>query len=131
VAKISDCSPKRPYALGNIVKVIEDYEVTHGMKPGRDYDIVAVVHSGGGHLMVQDQYAKPALGNQYEALVRMLLSKGVKFYYCQNTVRSFMSKGLLPPNAATQAIIPGVQYVTAGITALADFQSQGYTYVQP
>ncbi|MEA3278329.1 MAG: hypothetical protein U9Q81_24155 [Pseudomonadota bacterium] len=32
---------------------------------------------------------------------------------------------------ATDQLIEGVEYVTAGVTAIADFQDQGYKYVQP
>jgi len=28
--------------------MIADYEITHGMQAGKDYKIVAVIHSGGG-----------------------------------------------------------------------------------
>jgi intracellular sulfur oxidation DsrE/DsrF family protein len=32
---------------------------------------------------------------------------------------------------ATEALIDGVEYTTAGVTAIADFQELGYRYVQP
>ena len=63
------------------------------------------------------------------------MAMGVKFYFCQNTTRSFVANGTLPPGnvmgGATAQLIDGVEYVTAGVTAIADLQEQGYRYVQP
>ena len=131
----------RPYALGNIVNMIKDYEITHGMRRGKDYEIVAVVHSGGGALVLKNEGFNGAgmavAGrNQHQGLVETLMSQGVKFYFCQNTTRGMMKKGALPSSAvttggATAEMIDGVQYVTAGVSAIGDFQSRGYKYVQP
>jgi intracellular sulfur oxidation DsrE/DsrF family protein len=130
----------RSYALGNINNMIKDYEITYGMKPGRDYEIAAVVHSGGGYLLLKDEsydgtgtllYGR----NKFQGEVENLMDRGVKFYFCQNTTRSFIKNGTLPAagvqGGATAQLIEGVEYVTAGVTAISDFQSQGYRYVQP
>jgi intracellular sulfur oxidation DsrE/DsrF family protein len=77
--------------------------------------------------------------NEFEGQVQDLMNKGVKFYFCQNTTRGFQGQGLLPDDA-TSALVTSldddgvahtVEYVTAGITALADFQAAGFQYVQP
>lgn len=135
------CASNRAYALGNMRNMIKDYEITHGMVAGRDYEIVAVVHSGGGWLMLKneglDGDGNPVSGrNQFESQVRDLLDQGVKFYFCQNTTRGFISRGFLPDTTestagATGELIEGVEYTTAGVTAIAEFQSRGYNYVQP
>ena len=135
----ADCT--RPYALGNITNMIKDYEITYGMKQGEDYEIVAVVHSGGGALLVKDEgydgHGAPVSGrNQFQSLVESLMDQGVKFYFCQNTTRGMIKKNVLPDamettGGATAELIDGVQYVTAGVTAIGEFQSQGYKYVQP
>ncbi len=137
----ADCT--RPYALGNITNMIKDYEITHGMIAGKDYEIVAVVHSGGGDLILKDSYAftdtvkgSVTISNQFQGAVEGLMSQGVRFLFCQNTTRGFMKAGKLPSyqqaeGSATDALIPGVEYVTAGVTAIADFQSKGYRYIQP
>lgn len=135
----ADCS--RPYTLGNIKNMIKDYEITYGMKAGEDYEIVAVVHSGGGALLLKDEgydgYGAPVSGrNQFQSLVESLMDKGVKFYFCQNTTRGMIKKNILPDTTettggATAELIDGVQYVTAGVSAIGDFQSLGYKYVQP
>lgn len=136
----AECADNRAYALGNIRNMIKDYEITHGMEQGKDYEIVAVVHSGGGWQMLKDEGYKGGGAwvtgrNKFEAQVSDLIAKGVKFYFCQNTTRSFVGKGILPAGdvmmGATGEMIDGVLFTTAGVTAIADFQSQGYTYVQP
>ena len=116
----------RPYALHNIDNVINDYEVTNGMVQGQDYEIAAIVHSGGGTLLLDPNASTPhpnAGNNQFAQNVKDLMEAGVKFYFCQNTARGM--------HVTTDQLIPGVEYVTAGISALADFQSNGWTYVQP
>lgn len=118
VNNVASCN--RPYALGNLGNMLDDLEITNGVE---NYDIKVVVHSGGGFLMLK--------GNKFEQDVVDLMEAGVEFYFCQNTVRSFMAKGILPAGDATANIIPGVQYVTAGVTAISDLQDQGYRYVQP
>lgn len=124
-----------PFGLGNIKNVIDDFEITHGMVRGRDYEIAAIVHSAGGTTVVKSSvllaHGKPA--NAGEALVHELIGKGVKFYFCQNTMRAYMTpaNGTLTAGNAHAEIIEGVRYVTAGLDALTDFQSRGWVYVQP
>lgn len=135
----SQCT--RAFALGNIRNMINDYEVTHGMRPGRDYEIAAVVHSGGGWMMLKndgiDGHGNPVTGrNQFEAAVRGLIDDGVRFYFCQNTTRGYVANNTLPDatesaGGATGELIDGVEYTTAGVTAIAEFQRRGYSYVQP
>jgi len=139
-----DAACSKAYAMGNIKNMIKDFEVTNGMSE-EDYEIVAVVHSGGGGLVLQDGYTftdsvkgQVTISNQFQKDVEDLIAKGVKFYFCQNTTRGMIKKGLLPDvsesangGGATEALIPGVQYTTAGVTAISDFQRMGYNYVQP
>lgn len=117
-----------PDALGNMENMIKDYEITNGMTRGKDYTMIAIVHGGGGFLLIK--------GNQYESNVQHLMDEGVKFYFCQNTARGFIRGGFLPDynagaGSATDALIPGVEYVTAGFTAIADRQQQGWSVVSP
>lgn len=139
-AKVNKLDPTKcdtPYALHNIDNVIADYEETYGMRPGKDYEIAAVVHSGGGPLVIKNG-TNGKVKNEFEGQVQDLMKKGVRFYFCQNTTRGYQAQGLLPADA-TSALVTAtsggveysVEYVTAGITALADFQAQGYQYVQP
>jgi intracellular sulfur oxidation DsrE/DsrF family protein len=131
-------APGGAYGLNNIKNVIDDYEITYGMRPGKDYEIVAVVHSSGGPLVLQNGVPFTGMSdglshntiNAYEADVSALIDKGVQFLFCQNTTRGYQKANKLPADA-TSALIPGVGYVTAGIAAIADFQARGYRYVQP
>lgn len=143
VRKITDCDAGRAFALGNIKNMLNDYEITHGMRAGKDFDVVAVVHSGGGDLVLQDGYTfhdtvkgDVTISNPYQSEVEALMARGVRFLFCQNTTRGFIRSGKLPSYAdnegsATDAMIEGVEYTTAGVTAIADLQKQGYRYVQP
>jgi intracellular sulfur oxidation DsrE/DsrF family protein len=124
--RVSNAECKRPYALINIPKMIEDFEITHGMKLGRDYEMAVIAHTRGGPLMLKDETV-----NQFRNNVESLMNKGVRFYLCQNATRAMIRNGLLPARDATANIIDGVEYVTAGLTAVSDFQYQGYIYVQP
>jgi intracellular sulfur oxidation DsrE/DsrF family protein len=117
------------YGLGNIVNVIDDYEITHGMERGRDYKIAAIVHSAGGPMVVKN--GVNGFANGCQGQVEALIAKGVKFYFCQNTTRAFLKNGRLTAGLVKDQVIDGVEYVTAGLGALADFQSSGWKYVQP
>jgi intracellular sulfur oxidation DsrE/DsrF family protein len=117
------------YGLGNIKNVIDDFEITHGMRRGRDYELAAIVHSGGGTMVVKDGvngFANPCAGQ-----VEDLIDKGVTFYFCQNTTRAYLNNGRLTAGKVKEQVIDGVEYVTAGLGAIADFQNNGWTYVQP
>lgn len=125
----------RPYALGNLINMLKDYTNTNGVVP-ENIDIKVIVHSGGGFLMLNDEgynaNGNYLIGrNKFQGKVEVLMDMGVRFYFCQNTTRGFIKKGILPPGDATAQLIDGVEYVTAGVTALADLQDQGYKYVQP
>jgi intracellular sulfur oxidation DsrE/DsrF family protein len=130
-----------PYGLGNIRNILDDYEITHGMKPGKDYEMVVVLHSPGGRMALKDTHVNGAGNvltnrNPFEQTIRGLMARGVKFYFCQNTTRAFLGNGLLPRYlatgiSATDQMIEGIEYTTAGLTSIADFQARGYQYIQP
>ncbi|MFK7845563.1 MAG: hypothetical protein AB8G77_09685 [Rhodothermales bacterium] len=146
---VVNCANKRAYALGNIENMIKDYEGSHGID---NWEIVAVVHSGGWGMLVKDGYSfdnaddggvtgpagNKTLSNQFQSQVEGLMTKGVRFLFCQNTTRGMIKRGNLPTvgesasgGGATEALIDDVEYTTAGVTAIADFQREGYSYVQP
>lgn len=115
--------PGRAYALGNIASMVDNYIITNGTG---DFDIVAVVHSSGAGLLLNRFAATPhpdAALNIYQEQVEDLLAKGVRFFLCQNSARSSGIK--------TFHLIPGVQYVTSGGTAIVDFQRADYKMFQP
>jgi intracellular sulfur oxidation DsrE/DsrF family protein len=90
--------------------MIKDYEITHGMVAGKDYRIAAVVHSGGGWQMLKDSGFN---------------GKG------DSVTGRNKFQGLVEGLGATEELIDGVKFVTAGVTSIAEFQSRGYRYVQP
>jgi len=104
----------KPYAIGNIRNAISDYNITHGMDRD-DSDIVAIVYGNGANLILKN--------NLFEADIEGLLESGVKIYFCQNTARA---KGI-----KLEDMIDGVEFITSGVTALADFQRLGYSVVTP
>jgi intracellular sulfur oxidation DsrE/DsrF family protein len=130
-----------PYALGNIRNIIDDYEITHGMERGKDYEIAVILHSPGGRMALKNTGLNSAGEevtdrNPFQSQIEALMAKGVKFYFCQNTTRAYLGQAAgaitsLPAGNATAQIIPGIEYTTAGLTSLADFQAQGYQYIQP
>jgi len=119
--KNSSCT--KPYAIGNMNNAINDYKITHGMKDSK-FKLVAIIHGGGWSLVLNNDAQNPnARTNPFQDQMTALLAKGVKVYFCQNTARS---KGV-----KMEQMIPGIQFVTAGVTAIADLQLDGYAYVQP
>jgi intracellular sulfur oxidation DsrE/DsrF family protein len=145
------CGTTPPYALNNISNILDDYEITHGMKPGKDYEVVAVLHGPGGRMALKDTGINGAGSqvsgrNQFQSQVEGLMARGVKFYFCQNTTRTWMSQNPATPDVnvytslpkwtedgawATDQIIDGMLYSTAGLTSIADFEALGYQYIQP
>jgi intracellular sulfur oxidation DsrE/DsrF family protein len=114
-----------PYALNQIQNVYNDYTITAGMSP-KDFSMIAVVHGGGGFLLLNDPNINPFI-----AKVKNLMAEGVQFYFCENTVRGFMRAGYLKEGDVAAGVIPGVHFVTAGLAAMSDFESEGYSYVEP
>lgn len=141
----ADCASS-PYGLNNIRNILDDYEVTHGMTAGRDYEMAVVLHSPGGRMALKDTGVRGdsttiSGRNPFEGTIRGLMDRGVKFYFCQNTTRAYLSqpgtaitslpKYLVTGISATDQMIEGMEYTTAGLTSIADFQTQGYQYIQP
>lgn len=122
----ADCT--RAYGLGQMMNVIRDYEITAGMKRGIDYKMIAIVYGRGGLLLLKN--------GKFADQVKALMADGVTFYLCQNTARGFIRAGLLPNFPATgipasAGLIDGVQYVTAGISAVLDHELTGWAVVKP
>ena len=135
INNIANCALTRAYALGNLRNMWKDLTITNGI-PEEEIDIRVVVHSGGGYQMLKDE-SYDGNGdwvtgrNKFQGQVEELMDLGVRFFFCQNTTRGFVRNGTLPAGDATAQLIDGVEYVTAGVTAISDLQEQGYRYVQP
>jgi len=104
----------KPYGFRNLDNIIKDFEITHGID---NWKIAIVVHSAGGGLVLE--------GNPYEEeyVKKAIANPNVDVYFCLNTAAA---RGW-----STDMIIPGVKFVPAGLSAIMDFQYQGYKYVQP
>jgi len=114
----------KAYALGNIRNAISDYEITHGLLLHEDYDITGVLYSAGAIFAIDNNAAIPFPDqNPFQAEIEELMAKGVHLYLCQNTARNM---GIRLEN-----IIPGIKFVTSGVTAIADLQLMEYALVQP
>jgi len=144
VNNVAYCAGNRAYALGNLRNMIKDLTITNGIGP-EDIDIRVVVHSGGGYVLLKDEgydgngdlvTGRNKFQSQVEELINGYQGVEVKFFFCQNTTRGFIRNGTLPSTdvilgGATEQLIEGVEYVTAGVTAISDLQEGGYKYVQP
>jgi len=118
----SDCA--KSFALGNIKNAIKDYQITHGLKNGIDFEIVAIMHGPGYLLSLNNDAPTPYhTRNPFQSEVQYLLDAGVKIFYCQNTARTYQTK--------TPQVMAGIKYVTSGVTALAEYQTRGYSMIQP
>ena len=118
---VPDSECKRPYGIRNLRPLIDSYETLHGMDRG-DYEIVVVAHGPGALHMVQ--------GSPFQSVVEEAIAHGVRFYICQATARSLQKKGIWPEDV-TSILLPGVDYVPGGLSALVDFQHRGYQYLRP
>lgn len=117
-----------PYGFRNVPSMMRDYLNTHGIEAD-DIDFRIVVHGSGGKLLLK--------GHKFNGAVQKAMNLGAKVYFCQNTIRSFY--GTVKPDGdtvmhygqATSEVMPGVQFVTGGLTALVDLQREGFRYIQP
>jgi len=119
------CGTTRGYGIAQLKNMLRDYTVTHGIAMSK-IDIKVVVHGGGGLMMLDMPWnnLKPAVQDLQE-------TGAVKFYFCQNTLRGLAPKMGMTTQQLVSKVLPDVEYVTAGLTAISDLQEQGYIYVQP
>lgn len=138
----NSCGASRGYGIAQMKNMIKDWKITHDITADK-LDLNIIVHGGGGTMLLDSSKAGYITNNLQDA-VQALLDDGVKFHFCMNTVRGMAKKmqaGMRkksgnPDLVFTSAnlvskVIPGVTYVTGGLTALSDFQSKGYTYIHP
>lgn len=117
-------STTQPYAIGNINNILNDWNITHGLTAGRDYEMVIVIHGAGGPMAINNNAPNPnSKVNPFQSQIEELIKKGVKVYICQNTARSL--------NIKVSQLIPGVGFVPSGVSAILDLQNLGYLYLQP
>jgi len=114
----------------NVDNMVTDY-AKYGIVIGTSENtgaLVAVAYGAGARwLLTKDAYVakvdSAATDNPSRALVEKLITKGVKFYMCQNTMKS--------NNYVPSDLIASVRMVPAGVTAVIDFENRGYKYISP
>lgn len=129
------CGATRGYGIAQMKNMIRDYVITNQGDP-KDLDLIIVVHGGGGLMLIDDQYTPYT--NNLQPAVQELLSGGVegvkvKFYFCMNTIRGLAGKLPFISDSAdlVSKLVPDVEFVTGGLTAIGDLQNDGYVYIQP
>ena len=118
------CGAPRGYGIAQMGKMIKDWTITHGISADK-LDLNIIVHGGGGTMLLDMGW------NKLKPAVEDLMNKGVKFHFCMNTVRGMAPKMGMTSAQLVSNVIPGVSFVTGGLTALADFQNLGYDYIHP
>lgn len=126
------CGATRGFGIAQMKNMIKDWVITHGM-PAESLDLNIIVHDGGGSMLMKNpaNQLKPAVEELLNGTIPGAEGVKVKFHFCMNTVRGMAKKVNKTPAQIVMGVIPGVTYVTGGLTALADFQKEGYYYIQP
>lgn len=108
----------------NADNLLKDW-AKYGMSSGEEYKTIIVAYGAGGRWILNDNAfsAKWGTANPSKALVESLIARGAMIYMCQNTMKGNGWK-------ATD-LLPGVKMVPAGVSAVIDFQYQGYKLITP
>ncbi len=115
--------------INNVKNMVDNYEQVYGISQGAGgYNIAVIVHGSAGKFLLDNtaydsKYADVGGNGPTVAAVNYLLSKGVKFFMCQNTMKS---NGFV-----TADLIPGVAEVPAGVTAVADYGMRRWVVMTP
>lgn len=109
----------------NINNIYNDYTINYGMVEGEDFKAIVIGYGAGARWLLNDTAysANYGVANPSDDMVSALIAKGIKVYMCQNTMRG--------NNWLSSDLIPGVEMVPAGVTAVIDFQKREYTYIVP
>ncbi|SCY59974.1 DsrE family protein [Thiohalorhabdus denitrificans] len=84
-------------------------------------DIAVVTHSSGVFMLLEG--ATDRKGRAYEPRIQDLMSKGVEFLQCQNTLDGHGLK--------KSDLVDGVKIVPSGVAELAKKQANGYAFIKP
>jgi len=109
----------------NTRNLMNDWEQDYGMTSVQDYDVVVVAYGVGARWALSNVAYNQKFGTDNPSIdiVQSLIERGAKIYMCQNSMKGNGWK--------VDDLIDGVHMVPAGVTALVDFQYQGYTYIAP
>jgi intracellular sulfur oxidation DsrE/DsrF family protein len=111
--------------VNNVANMVGDYTGSYAMVANQNFKIVAIGYGAGARWLLNDTAYMNKYGttNPSAATVATLIGQGVKFYMCQNTMRG--------NNWKKDDLLPNVDMVTSGVTAVIDFQKRRYTYIAP
>jgi intracellular sulfur oxidation DsrE/DsrF family protein len=101
----------------NVRNLTRDYLNNYGMVHGQEYKAVVVVFAGGV------DWLKNTTDQTNQDMINSIMAQGIKIYACQNTMKS---KGLILSD-----LLPGVEVVPAGVSAMVDFQNRKYITLTP
>lgn len=109
----------------NARNVLNDWETNFNLKINHNFDAVIVAYAKGARWAVNNAAYKRKFGTDNPSLkeVKALIKRGVKVYMCQNSMKG---QGFKPVD-----LIEGIEMVPSGVTALIDFQYQGFKYLAP
>jgi len=109
----------------NVKNIVADYTENYAMESGKDFKVVVVGYGAGARWLLSDDAYMLNFGveNPSDDIVATLLSTGVKVFMCQNTMKG--------NGWVSSDLIPGVEMVPAGVTAVIDFQNRDFTYIAP
>ncbi|MDH5231642.1 MAG: DsrE family protein [Gammaproteobacteria bacterium] len=109
----------------NARNLLNDWEQNYAMRNGKDYKAVIVAYGKGARWALSDAAYNKKFGtdNPSTEIVKSLMQRGAKIYMCQNSMKGNQWK--------LMDLIDGVEMVPAGVSALVDFQYQGYRYIAP
>ncbi len=123
----SDLNPRngRSQQTLNVNNIYNDYTSNYDMVSGKDFKAVIVGYGAGARWLLNDAAYTATYGvaNPSDDMIFALMAKGIKVYMCQNTMRG--------SGWVSSDLIPGVEMVPAGVTAVIDFQNRDYTYIVP
>lgn len=109
----------------NARNVLNDWESSYDLKINNNFDAIIVAYGKGARWAVNNAAYKRKFGSDNPSIkeVKSLLKRGVKVYMCQNSMKG---AGFKPAD-----LVEGIEMVPSGVTALIDFQYQGFKYLAP
>ncbi len=114
--------------INNAKNLASNYEDMYGLSYGEGYKIAVVIH-GSAAKFAQDTSVFDAKSGTVNGnlptvnTIKDLMSKGIHVYMCQNSMRA---NGI-----ATADLIPGMEEVPSGVTAVTDFGMRRWVVLTP
>lgn len=105
--------------INNAKNMVKNYEDMYGITNGRrGYRMAVVMHGKAAKFGTVDNTTP-----ETAATIEFLIKHGVHVYMCQNSMRA---NGFV-----TSDLLPGIEEVPAGVTAVTDFGMRGWVVLTP